>query len=63
MNIEQYRTIDFFFKTSEIKDFVMDDGQNFYDNRVKNYLRTYCNIKKIVTGQGDDYKTDCFLID
>ena len=41
----------------------MDDGQNFYDNRVKNYLRTYCNIKKIVTGQGDDYKTDCFLID
>ena len=33
----------------------MIDGQNFQS--VKNDLRTYDNIRKITTGQGDDYTT------
>ena len=32
------------------------------DRPVKNYLRTYDNIKKIVIGQGDDYATGCPLV-
>ena len=35
----------------------MIDGQNIFDQPVKNKLRTYDNIRKIVTGQRDDYTT------
>ena len=34
---------------------VMIDGQNIFDQTVKNDLRTYDNIQKIAIGQGDDY--------
>ena len=37
----------------------MIDGRNSFDQPVKNYLRTYNNIKKIATGPGDDYTTWC----
>ena len=39
----------------------MTDERNFFDQHVKNNLRTYGDIQKIATGQGDDYTTDCFL--
>ena len=39
----------------------MIDGRNFFDQPVKNNLRTYDNIWKISTGQGDDYTTGCLL--
>ena len=46
----------------EIKDYIfMIDGQNFFNQLVKNNLRTYDNIRKIATGQGDDYTTGCLL--
>ena len=32
----------------------MIDGQNLFDQPVKNYLRTPDNILKITTGQEDD---------
>ena len=42
----------------EIKDYnVMIDGQNFFDQPIKNIKRTYYNISKIATGQGNDYAT------
>ena len=51
-----------FFPTVEIKDYnVMIDGQNFFDQTVKNDLRAFDNIPKIATGQGDDYTTGCLL--
>ena len=37
----------------------MIDGQNIFDQPVKNDLRTYDNIRKIAIGQGDDYTTSC----
>ena len=37
----------------------MINEQNFFDQPVKNNLRTYDNIQKIVTAQGDDYTTSC----
>ena len=40
---------------------VMIDGRNFLDQIVKVSLRTYNSIKKIATGQGDDYTTGCLL--
>ena len=39
----------------------MIDGQNFFQQPVKNNLRTYDGIQKISTGQGDDYATGCLL--
>ena len=40
----------------EIKDYnVMIDGKNVFDQPVKNDKVTYENIRKIATGQGDDY--------
>ena len=39
----------------------MIDGRNFFDQPVKNNLITYENIRKLATGQGDGYTTDCLL--
>ena len=39
----------------------MIDGWNFFSHSVKNNLRTYDNIRKIETGQGDDYTTGYLL--
>ena len=52
----------YYLPTVEIKDFnVMIDGRNFFDQPIKNDLRTYNNIRKIATGQGDDYTIGCLL--
>ena len=39
----------------------MIDRKNFFDQPINNDIRTYSNIQKIRTGQGDDYKTGCLL--
>ena len=39
----------------------MIDGQNSFHQPVRNDLITNDSIQKIVTGQGDDYRTGCFL--
>ena len=39
----------------------MINGENFFDQPVKNNKVTYENIRKIETGQGDDYTTGCLL--
>ena len=36
-------------------------GKNVFDQLVKNDKVTYENIRKIATGQGDDYTTGCLL--
>ena len=52
----------YYLPTVEIKNYnVMIDGRNFFDQPIKNVLKTYKNIRKIVTGQGDDYTTECLL--
>ena len=44
----------------EIKDCnIMINGENFFDQPIKNNKVTYENIRKIATGQGDDYATGC----
>ena len=40
----------------------MIDGQNIFDQSVKNNLRTQDNIRKIATGQKDDYTTGCIYV-
>ena len=46
----------------EIKDYnVMINGRNLFDQPIKNDLKTYDNIIKIATDQGDDYTTGLSL--
>ena len=46
----------------EIKNYnVIIDGRNFFDQAVKNNIRIYDNIRKVTTGQGDDYTTEYLL--
>ena len=54
----------YYLPTVEIRDYnVMIDGKNFFDQpkKKKKDLNTYDNIRKIATGQVDDYTTGCLL--
>ena len=58
------RTIsdEYYLPTAEIKDYnIMINGENIFDQTIKNNKVTYENISKIATGQGDDYTTGCLL--
>ena len=39
----------------------MIDAKNFFDQPIKNDKEMYENIRKIATGQGDDYTIGCLL--
>ena len=52
----------YFLPKVEIKNYnVIIDGQNFFDQPVKNDMRTYDKLWIIATGQGDDYTKGCLL--
>ena len=52
----------YYFPKVEIKDYnVMIDDKHFFDQTINSKLKTYENIRKIATGQGDDYTTGCLL--
>ena len=53
---------EYYLRTVEIKDYnIMINGENFFDQPIKNNKITYENTRKIATGQGDDYTTGCLL--
>ena len=37
------------------------DGRNFYDQPINDSIKQYDEIRKMSTGQGDDYTTCCLL--
>ena len=46
----------------EIKNYnVMINGENFFDQPIKDNKVTYENIRKVATGKGDDYTAGCLL--
>ena len=40
---------------------VMTNGENFFDQPIKDNKVTYESIRKIATGRGDNYTTGCLL--
>ena len=53
---------EYYLPTVEIKDYnIMINGENLFDQPIKNNKVTYDNIRKIATGQRDDYTTGCLL--
>ena len=46
----------------EIKDYnVLTDGRNLFDQPINSITKTYENIRRIATGEWDDYTTCCLL--
>ena len=39
----------------------MIDGRNFYGQPVNDLIKQYDEVRKVSTGQGDDYTTGCLL--
>ena len=37
------------------------DGRKFYDQPINDSIKQYDELRKVSTGQGDDYTTDCLL--
>ena len=59
---QRTRTRGYYIANLEIKNYnVMINGENFFDQPIKNNKVTYENMRKITTGQGDDYTTGCLL--
>ena len=40
---------------------VIIDGRNFYDNPIENYIEKYRELKKVMTGKGEDYNAGSLL--
>ena len=52
----------YYFPNVEVKDYnIAINGENLFDQPIKNNKVTYENIRKTATGQGDDYTTSCLL--
>ena len=52
----------YYLPTVQLKDYnIMINGENIFYQPIKNNNVTYENIRKIATGQDDDYTTDCLL--
>ena len=53
---------EYYFPKVKIKDYnVKIDDRNFFDLPINDDIKTYENLRKIATGQADDYTTGCLL--
>ena len=52
----------YFLPRMKIKNYNIEiDGKNFYDQPINGLIKQYDEVRKISTGQGDDYTTGCLL--
>ena len=52
----------YFLPRAEIKNYnIKIDGRNFYDQLINDLIKQYDKVRKISTGQGDDYTIGCLL--
>ena len=59
---DKTRSNEYYLPIVEIKDYnIMINGENFFDQPIKNNKVTYDNIRKIATCYGDDYTTGRLL--
>ena len=40
---------------------VLTDGRNFYDQPITDLIKQFDEVRKVSTGQGDDYTTGCLF--
>ena len=58
-NENSYRK--YFFPTLKIKNYIEIDGRKFDDQSINDLINQYDEVRKISTGQDDDYTTGCLL--
>ena len=59
-NEDLYRK--YFILRRRIKNYNIEiDGRNFYDQSINDLIKQYDEVRKISTGQSDDYMTGCLL--
>ena len=59
---KEHHTLAIIFRMLKKKDYnIMINGEKFFDQPIRNNKVIYENIRKIATGQGDDYTTACLL--
>ena len=52
----------YFLPRIEIKNYNIEiDGRNFYDQPINDLIKQRDEVRKVLTGQGDDYTTGCLL--
>ena len=60
VSIDSYKK--YFLPRVKIENYNIEiDGRNFYDQPINDSIKQYDEIRKISTGQGDDYTTCCSL--
>ena len=60
VSIDSFRK--YFLPRVKIENYVIEiDGRNFYDQPINDVIKQYDKVRKISTGQGDDYATGCLL--
>ena len=46
----------------KIENYIIEsDGRNFYHEPINDLIKQYDEVRKVLTGQGDDYTTNCLL--
>ena len=52
----------YFLPRIKIKNYNIEiDGRNFYDQAINDSIKQYDEVRKVSTGQSDDYTTVCLL--
>ena len=52
----------YFLKTAEVENYnALLEGRNFYDQPINDLIKQYDEVRKVSTGQGDDYNRWCLL--
>ena len=51
----------YFLPRLKIENYIKIDGRNFYDQPINDSIKQYNEVRKVSTGQGDDYTTGCLL--
>ena len=60
VSVDSYKK--YFLRSVKIENYNIEiDGRNFYDQPINDSIKQYDEIRKISTGQGDDYTTGCLL--
>ena len=60
VSIDSFRK--YFLPRVKIENYIIEiDRRNFYDQPINDVIKQYDKVRKISTGQGDDYATGCLL--
>ena len=60
VSVDSYKK--YFLPRVKINNYYIEiDGRNFYDQPINNSIKQYNEVRRISTGQGDDYTTGCLL--